>query len=231
MFKSFSYRTAVYQRFASLGVDPRNRLWTYVRRPAADMGFEKGWTPEEAALAVLFLPDVLPFGSDLPEVAAARNEWKFSVRAGVEKWIEEGKVSADFPDKLGAATNDRVSELVRLHYFTDDSHPLLPNQTTRDSPTYLYHDNGQLQEKGAYRNRKQEGPWVSYHDTGQLKAKGAFKGGEWEGPWVWYHDNGQLAGKGAFKGGEWEGPAVGYDEDGNKEHWSGTYRNGEKVSD
>jgi antitoxin component YwqK of YwqJK toxin-antitoxin module len=47
-----------------------------------------------------------------------------------------------------------------------------------------------------------------YYPSGQLATKGAHKNGKREGRWVWYREDGTA------------------DED-----LSGTYRNGEKVSD
>jgi antitoxin component YwqK of YwqJK toxin-antitoxin module len=86
--------------------------------------------------------------------------------------------------------------------------------------------------RGAIKNGKQEGPWVQYHDDGQIYWKGAYKNGKREGPWVGYWDNGRVLFKGAWKNGKREGPWVHYDVHGTKvRDRSGTYRNGEKVSD
>ena len=63
-------------------------------------------------------------------------------------------------------------------------------------------------------------------------GRGAFKNGKFEGPWVMYWSNGQLRSKGAYKNGQREGPWVSYKKIGTKfEPLSGTFRNGEKVSD
>jgi antitoxin component YwqK of YwqJK toxin-antitoxin module len=63
-------------------------------------------------------------------------------------------------------------------------------------------------ERGTYKSGKREGPWVGYWSDGRLKYKGAFKNGEREGPWLWYNEDGTKY-----------------------EDLSGTYRNGEKISD
>ena len=56
------------------------------------------------------------------------------------------------------------------------------------------------------------------------KTQGSFKDGKWDGPYVFYHDNGQLWKK--------EDPWVFYQEDGTViEYWSGTFKNGVKISD
>ena len=49
---------------------------------------------------------------------------------------------------------------------------------------------------------------------------------------VSYYENGQLVEKGDYKDGKKEGPWVYYDGDGTKDNeYSGTYRDGKKVSD
>jgi hypothetical protein len=71
--------------------------------------------------------------------------------------------------------------------------------------------------------------------TGEIdegSAQGSLKNGKPEGPWVIYHDNGQLQGKGDIKNLEREGPWVFYSEDGTVDNaLTGTYKNGEKISD
>ena len=101
-----------------------------------------------------------------------------------------------------------------------------------DGPWDRYHDNGKLKEKGTYRNGKEEGPWVRYHKNGQLSDKGTYKYGEKDGPWVRYYDNGQLHFKGTWKDRNPDGPWVSYNKDGTvNEKWTGTFKNGVKISD
>ena len=57
--------------------------------------------------------------------------------------------------------------------------------------------------QGSIRNGKKDGPWVKYYDNGQLWEKGTYKNGKLEdGPWVEYHYNGKLGSKGTYKDGE-----------------------------
>ena len=44
--------------------------------------------------------------------------------------------------------------------------------------------------QGAFRNGKKDGPWVVFHDNGQLRDKGTYKDGEKEGDWVYYLEDG-----------------------------------------
>jgi antitoxin component YwqK of YwqJK toxin-antitoxin module len=61
-----------------------------------------------------------------------------------------------------------------------------------DSPSFSYHDNGQLRSEGNHKDGKEDGPWDDYHDNGQLKSKGTYKDGEWDGPWVSYNKDGTV---------------------------------------
>ena len=62
-----------------------------------------------------------------------------------------------------------------------------------------------------------DGPYESYYENGQLEEKGTYKDGELDGPFELYNDNGQLYEKGTYKDGErcgeWleDGETVTYD--------------------
>ena len=47
-----------------------------------------------------------------------------------------------------------------------------------------------------------DGPFEEYYDNGQLQEKGAYKDGELDGPYEQYFENGQLIEKAIFKDGE-----------------------------
>jgi antitoxin component YwqK of YwqJK toxin-antitoxin module len=128
----------------------------------------------------------------------------------------------------------------------------------REGPWVVYHENGGVRGKGAFKNGKAEGHWRLYWDNGQVRMKSTAKNGKIEEgqPYITYHKNGQVQKRGSIKDGLYrgsvfrdngqlhgegalsletetmEGPWVVYDEHGNKDqNLSGTYRNGEKVSD
>ena len=87
-------------------------------------------------------------------------------------------------------------------------------------------------EKGKIKDGKKEGEWVEYWSNGQLMSKVSYKNGKEEGEWVGYHGNGQLSSKGSYKNGLWEGDWVEYYGDGTLyKRGTGTFKNGEKVSD
>ena len=87
-------------------------------------------------------------------------------------------------------------------------------------------------QKGSMNNGKREGTWIFYYDNGQLRRKGNFKNGNQEGSWVSYHDNGQLNFKGNYKNDKREGSSFTYNKYGIVlKEYSGTYKNGKKISD
>ena len=61
---------------------------------------------------------------------------------------------------------------------------------------------------GLMKNGKKEGAWISYYSDGQLMFKGNYKNGVKEGAYAIYHPDGRLSKK-----------------------WSGTFKNGVKISD
>ena len=58
------------------------------------------------------------------------------------------------------------------------------------------------------KNGKIEGEWITYNSASLLDSIGNYKNGKKEGEWVFYSENGTL-----------------------DSGYSGTYKNGEKVSD
>jgi antitoxin component YwqK of YwqJK toxin-antitoxin module len=95
----------------------------------------------------------------------------------------------------------------------------------------FHHDNGQLREKGNYRNGEKEGAWSFYHDNGQLREKGNYRNSELEGEWITYYYNGQLRKKGKWKTRKEEGKWVGFNEDGTvNESMTGTFIYGKNIS-
>lgn len=87
-------------------------------------------------------------------------------------------------------------------------------------------------EQGAFKGGKKEGAWIEYYENGQLKEKRNYKSGKRDGVWVFYSENGQLREKGNYKNGKKEGAWYTYNIDGTvRQHATGTYKNGVKISD
>ena len=61
------------------------------------------------------------------------------------------------------------------------------SDTFSDGEHLYYHENGQLKEKGNYKDGKKEGEWLSYHENGQLFTKENHKDGKEEGEYSWYY--------------------------------------------
>ena len=73
---------------------------------------------------------------------------------------------------------------------------------------------------------------MRFYDDGQLYSKGTYKQGDQNGDWEVYWNNGKLKFKGRVKLDRREGSWEGYHEDGTvDEQWTGTFKNGVKVSD
>jgi hypothetical protein len=86
--------------------------------------------------------------------------------------------------------------------------------------------------QGSFKNGKKEGAWVDYWNNGQLMYKANYKNGKREGAWVSYWPKGQLISKGNYKNGQREGVWVGYNKDGTVDkEYTGTFKNGKKISD
>ena len=95
------------------------------------------------------------------------------------------------------------------------------------SKTVKYED--LVKTKGLYYQKSSDVPFTG---TSTGKEQGKIKKGKIEGPWVEYHDNGYLGEKGNYKDGEYDGPWVSFKSDGTvNKKWTGTYKNGKKISD
>ena len=55
-----------------------------------------------------------------------------------------------------------------------------------------FYDNGQLERKGNYKDRKREGPWEWYYENGQLEERENYKNGIWNGSWEYFDEKGKL---------------------------------------
>lgn len=77
-----------------------------------------------------------------------------------------------------------------------------------------YYKNGQLREKGNYKNDKLEGWGEWYYENGQLAEKTNYKKDKREGLWEWYYENGQLSEKTNYKNDKLEGWVEWYYENG-----------------
>ena len=86
-----------------------------------------------------------------------------------------------------------------------------------------------VKRNGLYYKKFSDTPFTG-KVTGEIQ--GSIENGKKVGAWVYYWGNGQLKSKGNYKNGKEEGAWVGYDRDGTlSKSWTGTFKNGIKISD
>ena len=78
----------------------------------------------------------------------------------------------------------------------------------------VYHNNGNVEIIGNYKNGEREGEWKDYYENGKLAIIDNYKNGKREGEWKFYHENGKLGGIGNYKNGKQEGEWKYYHENG-----------------
>jgi len=76
-----------------------------------------------------------------------------------------------------------------------------------------YFSNGQLESKGIFIGRIQDGLHENYYENGRLATKVFYKDGEQHGPHEIYYEDGKLKSKSTFKSGPLDGPFNCYGEE------------------
>jgi antitoxin component YwqK of YwqJK toxin-antitoxin module len=119
-----------------------------------------------------------------------------------------------------------------------------------------WHENGVMQEQGAYEMHRETGRWQWWDDNGERIAVGDFDGGKREGKWIFWYTDGIRQLDAQYSGGKAIGFWTLYFEDGSKcaegeyvdgeisGHWTvwdefgavnpertGFYENGQKISE
>ena len=133
-------------------------------------------------------------------------------RIAAEKRAEEARIAAE-----KRAEEQRIADskpIVKEEFYSSGQ---LRNRTTyhskNDGGVYsgrhglyeLFHGNGQLWERGYFKDGKLDGLWESFYENGQLWERGYFKDGEYDGLWEYYYENGQLKEKTNYKNGSLDG--------------------------
>ena len=99
----------------------------------------------------------------------------------------------------------------------------------REGVWTYWHDNGQKQSEGTYKNDKQEGVWTRWHQNGKEQSEQTYKNGKPDGVWTWWDDKGNVEKTETCKSGkEWEGVFTRWDFDSCR-FKTETYKNGELV--
>lgn len=81
--------------------------------------------------------------------------------------------------------------VILLSWAANTACAATPNTITKDSSVVTYHDNGEVKEKGKYRNGEKHGKWKTYNENGiLLKVVKYKKGVFW---WEHLYKNGKLS--------------------------------------
>ena len=135
--------------------------------------------------------------------------------------IQRGNLKNGKKDGVWEITDQNGNLWVRENYKEGISHGL--------SETYYLNSNKKLQGRDIWK----EGKLITsetYHKNGQLREKGNYKNNSKEGLWVEYYENGQLREKGEYKNGWIYGLLECFDEQGNLERKEYLYlKQGQKV--
>jgi hypothetical protein len=101
-----------------------------------------------------------------------------------------------------------------------------PGLWSREGAWTAWHENGVIDEQGAYLGDVEDGPWQWWYANGNLKAVGTWVEGKRVGEWRFWHESGGLGTVGHYLDGEGHGPWTLYHENGLK--WAeGPYSHGE----
>lgn len=69
--------------------------------------------------------------------------------------------------------------------FAQEKKPVLEQEGNLIRATY-FHENGQVQQQGYFKNGKLDGQWVSYDENGTKSAVGEYVNGARTGKWVFW---------------------------------------------
>ena len=101
-----------------------------------------------------------------------------------------------------------------------------PGVWSREGAWTAWHENGVIDEQGAYLGDVEDGPWRWWYPNGNLKAVGTWVEGKRVGEWRFWHESGGLGTVGNYLDGQGHGPWTLYHENGLK--WAeGSYSHGE----
>ncbi len=77
--------------------------------------------------------------------------------------------------------------VMTLFTFAQPAKPVLEQSGNLVKATY-YHDNGQIQQQGFFKDGKLEGSWVTFDTNGNKKSIGEYTKGEKTGKWFFWND-------------------------------------------
>jgi antitoxin component YwqK of YwqJK toxin-antitoxin module len=98
----------------------------------------------------------------------------------------ENKIIADYKSQLFSSKEDSTKYLKEVNDFNNKTHP-------PENGLFTDHfENGQLKERGNYKNGKKSGVWETWFDNGQKEDSATYRNDELIGKRLMWFKNGQL---------------------------------------
>ena len=145
---------------------------------------------------------------------------------GSESASEESKSLSDADvERLlkEAVERDSIEEREGLLYLSGESEPY-------SGWVKSMYDSGQVKVLAQFKDGKPaDGPFTGWHENGEKQGEGTFKDGKPDGLSAMWHENGQKAFEATFKDGKMDGPATSWHENGQKQA-EVIHKDGEKIS-
>ena len=96
-----------------------------------------------------------------------------------------------------------------------------------DGKFIQWHENGEKESEGTFKDGKFDGKWTIWHENGQKHCEGTYKNKHRDGKWIWWESNGNKQSEETFKDGKKDGKRTEWWGNGHKRS-EGIYKNGEK---
>ena len=152
---------------------------------------------------------------------------------------------------VGCSSSQKVTEAYESGQLGPEAYML--DEGLTDGLWATWHENGQMQARGQFKNGKGEGlwsyweedgrfatgqwkkgrrdgRWADWHQNGAIKSEGQLKNGKREGLWTYWHENGVQLAEGPFVLDRREGAWTFWDEDRDVKA-AGMYAEGQQVGD
>jgi antitoxin component YwqK of YwqJK toxin-antitoxin module len=143
----------------------------------------------------------------------------------------------DFPfrklelDEDGLPVKTICEDSDDVEYKGDDSITYLLNETKPfTGKNVCKHWNGQILNKGNYKDGKRNGKWTWWHENGQKWSEGNIKDDKLDGKWTDWHENGQKWSEGNIKDDKLDGKWTFWKKNGQKEE-DRNYKDGNLVGE
>ncbi len=85
-----------------------------------------------------------------------------------------------------------------------------------DTMVVVYHENGEKQAQGAFKDGKQDGAWITWHPNGIMSSEGFYVDGKLNGAWKKWYPDGKPEGQGAYANNYADGKWIMWYPDGSK---------------